>query len=92
MKRPLISLLVAMGLLVLGSMSLAPFTPSKKQVAANGMITVRTESDRRLAELRVNWFAYACFIGGAVSFAWTVYLVSAGIVCIVRARRHDKAA
>jgi hypothetical protein len=92
MKRPIISLLVAIGLFLLGSMSLAPFTPSKKQVAADGTITERTDRQRRLAELRVNWFAYLCFVGGAASFAWTVYLVSAGIVCIVRTRRHDHAA
>jgi len=92
MKRPIISLLVAIGLFILGSMSLAPFTPSKKQVAADRTITQRTESERRLAELHVNWFAYLCFAGGAASFAWTVFLVSAGIVCIIRARHHDNAA
>ena len=89
MRRPLISLLVAIGLFFLGSISLAPFTPSKKHIAADGTITQRAESERRLAELRVNWFAYLSFAGGAASFAWTVYLVSAGIVYMIRARRHD---
>ena len=92
MKRPIISLLLAIGLLFLGSLSLAPFTPTKKQTAADGTVTARTESERRLAVWRVNWFAYLCFAGGVASFAWTLYLVSAGIVCIIRARHHDNAA
>ena len=92
MKRPLISLLVAIGLLLLGGLSLAPYTPTKKHIAADGTVTVRTEGERRMMELRVNWFAYLCFAAGAASFVWTVYLVSAGIVCIVRARHHDNAA
>lgn len=91
MRRPLISFLVAIGLFVLGSMLLAPFTPSKTRVAADGTITQRTANERRLAELRVNGFAYACFVGGVGSFAWTLYLVSAGIVCILRTRRDDNA-
>jgi hypothetical protein len=92
MRHPLKSLLLAIGLFVLGSMSLAPFAPTKKQVASDGTVTMRTERELRFAELRVNWFAYACFISGAASFVWTLYLVSAGIVCIVRARHHDNAA
>jgi hypothetical protein len=87
MKRPLKSVLVALGLLLLGSVSLAPFTAAKKQIAADGTIYERTESERRLAEWRVNWFAYLCFAGAVASLGWTVYLVSAGIVHIVRARR-----
>jgi hypothetical protein len=92
MKRPLHSLLVAIGLLFLGSLSLAPYTPSKKQIAPDGMIAQRTESDRPLAELRVNWFAYACFAGAAASFVWTVFLVSAGVIYSLRARHHDRVA
>jgi hypothetical protein len=92
MKRPLISLLVALGLLFLGSISLAPYTPTKWHVAEDGTRTERSEGERRLAELRVNWFAYLCFLSAAASLAWTVYLVSAGVVCIIRARRHDNAA
>lgn len=91
MKRPIKSLLLAIALFFLGSLSLAPFTPSKKQMAADGTFPQRTESERRFTMLRVNWFAYACFVGGAASFAWTLYLVSAGVVCIVRARQHDHA-
>ena len=67
-------------------MSLAPLTPAKKQIAADGTITERTEGERRLAEWRVNWFAYICFADAAASFGWTVYLVSVGIVHIVRAK------
>ena len=89
MRHPLKSLLLALGLLLLGSLSLAPYTPSKKHIAADGTVTVRTESERRMMELRVNWFAYACFAGGTASFAWTLYLVSVGIFCIFRTRRHD---
>jgi hypothetical protein len=91
MRSPLKSLLLSIGLLFLGSLSLAPYTPSKRQIAADGTVTVRTESERRLAELRVNWFAYVCFAGSATTFAWTVCLASAGIVCIIRDRRHDNA-
>ena len=92
MKRPIYSFLVAIGLLFLGSVSLAPYSPPKKQVAPDGTVTVRTESERRLGELRVNWFAYLCFAGAAVSFAWTGYLIVAGVVYVIRVRHHDKAA
>jgi hypothetical protein len=91
MRRPIYSLLVAIGLFFLGSISLAPYSPPRKQVAADGTVTVRTESERRLGELRVNWFAYLCFAGAAVSFAWTVYAVIAGVVYVVRVRHRDKA-
>jgi hypothetical protein len=91
MKRPIHSLLVAIGLLFLGSISLAPYTPSKKQIAPDGTVTIRTEGERRFSELRVNWFAYLCFAGSALSFAWTVYLVAAGVVCVVKARKHNNA-
>jgi len=91
MKRPIYSLLVALGLVLLGSVSLAPYSPPKRQVAPDGTATVRTESERRLGELRVNWFAYLCFAGAAASIAWTVYLVVAGVVYVVKVRHHDKA-
>jgi len=91
MKRPIYSLLVALGLMVLGSMSLAPFSPTRKQVGPHGTIVLKTESEKRFAELRVNWFAYLCFAGAAASFAWTVYLVVAGVVYVARVR-HDKEA
>jgi hypothetical protein len=92
MSHPIKSLLLALGLFFLGGVTLAPYTPSKKQIAADGTVTVRTESERRMMMLRVNGFAYACMAGGAVSFAWTLYLVSVGIICVFRARRHDSAA
>ena len=91
MKRPFYSLLLALGLVVLGSMSLAPASPTRKQIAPDGTVTLRPESEMRLAEFRVNWFAYLCFAGATLSFAWTVYLVAAGVVCVVRVRHHDKA-
>jgi len=91
MKRPIYSLLVAIGLLLLGSVSLAPYSPTRKQIAPDGTVTLRPESEVRFAELRVNWFAYLCFAAAAVSFAWTVYLVVAGVVYAVGVRHHDKA-
>jgi fatty acid desaturase len=91
MRRPLISLMVVVGLFVLGGLTVAPYTPTKWRVAADGTRTQRAANERRFAEWRVNWFAYICFAGAAASFTWTLYLVSAGIVSIVRARRHDNA-
>ena len=92
MRRPLTSLIVAIGLFFLGGLLLTPYTPTKWRVGADGTRTQQSESERRLAELRVNWPAYLCFAGAAASFAWIVYLVSAGIISIVRAKRHDNAA
>jgi hypothetical protein len=91
MKRPIFSFLVAIGLLFLGSVSLAPYSPTRKQIAPDGAVTLRPESEVRFAELRVNWFAYLCFAGAGVSFAWTVYFIVAGVVYFVRVRHHDKA-
>jgi hypothetical protein len=89
MKRPLHSLLLSIGLLVLASLSLAPYTPTKRYPLPDGRIVERTEAERRIAEWRVNWFAYLCMGGAAVSFAWTLGLVSVGIVQIIRHKRHD---
>ena len=89
MKRPLHSLLLSIGLLLLASLSLAPYAPTKRYRLADGTIVERTEAERRIAEWRVNWFAYLCLGGAAVSFAWTLGLASVGIVHIVRHRRHD---
>jgi len=87
MRRPLHSLLLAIGLLVLASMFLAPYTPPRKQISPDGTVILRTESERRLLELRVNWFAYLCLAGAAASFVWTVYLVIAGVVHLVKAKK-----
>ncbi len=92
MRHPLISLLVAIGFFLLGGMLMAPFTPGRVDRGPDGRGTQGHWTERRFAELRVNWAAYLCIAGAAVSFGWTVYLVSAGIVSIVRTRRHDNAA
>jgi len=91
MKRPIYSLLAALRLMFIGGMSLVPYSPTRKQIAPDGRVTLRSESEMRVAELRVNWFAYLCFAGAAASFAWTVYLIVAGVVYVVRVRHHDKA-
>ncbi len=91
MKRPLHSLLVSIGLFLLACLSFAPYTPAKRYPLADGRIVERTEVERRIAEWRVNWFAYVCLGGAAVSFAWTLGLASVGIVHIIRHRRHDSA-
>lgn len=89
MKRPLHSLLLSIGLFLLASLSLAPYTPTKHHRLADGTIVERTEAERRIAEWRVNWFAYLCFGGAAVSFVWTLGLASVGVVHIIRHRRRD---
>ena len=89
MKRPLHSLLVSIGLFLLGSLALAPYTPAKRYRLADGTVIERTEAERHIAEWRVNWFAYVCLGGAAVSFAWTLGLASVGNVHIIRHRRHD---
>ncbi len=89
MKRPLHSLLLSIGLSLLASLSLAPYTPAKRHALPDGRIVERTEAERSIAEWRVNWFPYVCLGGAAVSFAWTLGLVSIGIAQFIRQRRHD---
>jgi hypothetical protein len=89
MKRPLHSLLISIGLFLLASLSVAPYTPAKRYHLPDGTIVQRTEADRRIAEWRVNWFAYVCLGGATISFAWTLGLTSVGIVHFIRNRRHD---
>ena len=91
MKHPLHSLLLSIGLLLLASLSVAPYTPAKRYRLPDGRMVERTEAERRIAEWRVNWFAYVCFGAGTVSFARTLGLVSIGIVHIVRHIHRDNA-
>jgi len=91
MNRPICSLLVAIGLLFLGGLTLAPYAPTRKKIAADGTFTLRTENERRFAGLQANWFPYLCFAGAAGSFGWTVYLVAAGLVYVVRVKCRNRA-
>jgi hypothetical protein len=89
MKRSLHSLLLSIGLLVVASLSLAPYTPAKRHPLPDGRMVERTEAERSSAGWRVNWFPYLCLGGAAVSFAWTLRLASIGITQFIRQRRHN---
>jgi hypothetical protein len=96
MRHPLKSLLAAIVLLLLGSMFLAPVTfPRKKMtIGAAGERLLREKTaaeirNDRIRELRINWPAYACFTGAAVSFGWTVVLIAWGTVAIVRSKMRQ---
>jgi hypothetical protein len=77
MRHPLKTLLAAIGLLLLGSMLLAPVSfPRKKMIinsAGERMLREKTDAEiqsDRIREFRIDWPAYACLIGAAVSFGW----------------------
>ena len=69
MTSPLKSLALAIALLMLGGLLLAPYTATKRRGASDGTVTQMTARERQLAELRVNWFSYACFLGAAAASA-----------------------
>lgn len=91
MRYPLISLIVALLLLFLGASLMAPVTASKKTF--NGpVIRMETDAEYQAAKwhvFKINAPAYICFGAAAVSFGWAVFLVSYGVVTVVRDKlRH----
>jgi hypothetical protein len=91
MQRPIVTLLLAIGLILLGSLLLAPVSDYKPVFRPDGQVARR--ADGRLVmvpdphhELRVNWPAYLCLAAGAAALAWTLFLVVYGLVAVVRAR------
>jgi len=91
MRHPLKSLLVAIALLLLGSMFLSPVTPSRMRVSIgpSGERRMRQKTDAEMKQaqlqvLRINLPAYVCFTGAGVSFGWTLFLVAWGTVNLVR--------
>ena len=89
MRHPLVSILVAFGLFLLGGMVAAPYSPAKLKMGPDGIRVQRSEKERREAEFRVNWPAYACFAGSGLSLIWTLYLVSAGLLSIFNRNSDD---
>ena len=97
MQRPIISLLVAIGLAILGGALSAPVSGNKAALGPDGQflhhpagrpVTVRDPYQG----LRVNWPAYLCFLGAAASLAWTLFLVGFGIFALIRQRPNKRAA
>jgi hypothetical protein len=95
MQRPIISLLLAIGLAILGSALMAPVSAHKTLVGPDGHI-VHSADGRpvivpdRYRELRVNWASYLCFIGATVSLIWTLFLVVFGVVTLIRQRPNQQ--
>jgi hypothetical protein len=71
MRNPLVSLLVALVLLILGVFSCTP--DSLSWVAPDGTPIETTTSKRLYAKWRHNWLAHLFFVGAAVSGAWSAY-------------------
>jgi hypothetical protein len=97
MRRPIISLFVAVALLVLGGLLIAPVSGSTAVVGPDGQVVRRADGRPRMVAdpfqgLRTNWPAYLCLLAGAVSFAWTLFLVAYGVVVVVRAKTQPYAA
>ena len=94
MRRPLISLFVAIVFFVLGGSLVSPLTPSSKRVVIGPegrTMQPKTDAEVRADKLRVwrvNWPAYACFAAGTASFGWTLFLVSYGIVAVIKRKRQ----
>lgn len=91
MQRPLISLLVAIGLAILGAMLIAPVSAHKTAIGPDGKTLYHPDGRPVMVadhyrEFRVNWLGYLCFTGAAISLAWTVFLVGFGIVVLIRQR------
>lgn len=89
MNRPIYSSLVALGLFVLGSMTMPPAHITRRQIGLNGTVTLRTKTEMRIEKLRVYGLSYLCLTGAAASFAWTVYLIGAEVVHQVRTIKDD---
>ena len=92
MKNPLKSLFAAIGLLVLGSMFLAPVTVLRKKAMidpqGHRIMVEKSEAEiwrGRMREFRINWPAYVCFTGAAVAFGWTVFLLTSRFITLVKA-------
>jgi hypothetical protein len=88
MRRPIVSLLVAIVLTVLGSALMAPVSGSKAVLGTNGQVVRRADGRPMMVAdpyqgLRTNWPAYIILGAGAASFAWTIFLVGYGIVVVV---------
>jgi hypothetical protein len=97
MRRPIISLLVAIGLVVLGLSLMAPVSGSKAVVGPDGEVVRRADGRPMMVAdpyqgLRTNWPAYLFLATGAASFAWTLFLVAYGIVLVVRGKTQPCAA
>ena len=93
MRRPLISLFVSIAFFILAGMFVSPLTrPSHRVVIGPEGRTVHPKTEEeiradRVKVLRANGPAHVCFTVGALSFGWTLFLVSYGIVTVIRTRR-----
>lgn len=97
MRRPITSLLVAIGLAVLGLSLMAPVSGSKAVVGADGQVVRQADGRPMMVAdsyqgVRTNWPAYLILAAGAVSFAWTLFLVGHGIVAVVTGKTQPDAA
>ncbi|MCP5522342.1 MAG: hypothetical protein H7A46_12420 [Verrucomicrobiales bacterium] len=96
MRRPITSLLAAIGLAVLGMSLMAPVSGSKAVIRADGQV-VRRDDGRPMMVAdpyqgsRTNWPAYLILAAGAASFAWTLFLVGYGIVAVATGKTQPGA-
>jgi hypothetical protein len=95
MRRPIISLFVAIGLALLGVALMSPVSAHKALIGPNGQIVHRADGQPVMIpdhyrELRVNWPGYLCFAGASLSLAWTLFLVGFGIVALIRQRPNKR--
>lgn len=97
MRRPIISLLVAIALAVLGLSLMAPVSGSKAVVGLDGQVVRRADGRPMMVAdpyqgLRTNWPAYLILAAGAASFAWTFVLVAYGIIAVATGKTQPDGA
>lgn len=96
MQRPIISLLAAIGLALLGAALMTPISAHKPLIGRDGQV-VHGPNGRpvmvpdRYRELRANWPSYLSLAAASVSLAWTLFLVGFGIFAFIRQRSNKRA-
>lgn len=96
MRRPIISLLAAIALAVLGLSLMAPISGSKAVIRPDGQMVRHADGRTMMVAdpyqgLRTNWPAYLILAAGAASFVWTVFLLAYGIIAVATGKTQPNA-
>ena len=89
MQRPIMQLLVAIVLAILGACLMAPVSAHKTLVGPDGQVVHAADGKPvivpdRPREFLANWPAYLCFAGAGLSLIWAAFLALLGLVTWIR--------